>query len=51
MENNQKVIIREVVVARAIEHLKKELDAIDRNKDLSWEEVVAIVKGFGAWMK
>ena len=51
MENNQQVIIREDVVARAIEHLKKELDAIDRNKDLSWEEVKAIVEGFGFWMK
>jgi len=51
MENNQQVIIREDVVARAIEHLKKELDAIDLNYDLSYEEVVAIVKGFGAWLK
>lgn len=51
MENNQQVIIRDEVVARAIEHLKKELDTIDSNNDLSWQEVVAIVKGFGAWMK
>ena len=51
MENNQQVIIRDDVIARAIDHLKKELDAIDRNKDLSWQEVTAIVNGFGAWMK
>ena len=51
MENNQQVIIREDVVARSIEHLKKELDAIDRNKDLSWEEVKAIIEGFGFCMK
>jgi hypothetical protein len=49
MNNNSNV--REAVVARAIEHLKKELDAIDLNNDLSYEEVVAIVKGFGAWLK
>jgi hypothetical protein len=48
MNNNN---VREEVVARAIAHLKKELDAIDLNKDLSWEEVTAIVNGFGAWMK
>lgn len=48
MNNNN---IREEVVARSIEHLKKELDAIDLNKDLTWEEVKAIVEGFGAWTK
>jgi len=48
MNNNN---VREEVVSRAIEHLKKELDAIDLAKDLSYEEVVAIVKGFGAWLK
>jgi hypothetical protein len=48
MNNNN---VREEVVAHAIEHLKKELDAIDLAKDLSYEEVVAIVKGFGAWLK
>lgn len=51
MENNQQVIIRDDVIARAIDHLKKELDAIDSNHDLSWQEVTAIVNGFGAWMK
>ncbi len=48
MNNNN---VRVEVVARSIEHLKKELDAIDLNQDLSYEEVVAIVKGFGAWLK
>ena len=48
MNNNN---VREEVVARAIAHLKAELDAIDLNKDLSWEEVTAIVNGFGSWMK
>lgn len=43
--------VREEVVARAIAHLKKELDAIDLNKDLSWEEVTAIVNGFSSWTK
>jgi hypothetical protein len=48
MNNNN---VREEVVARSIEHLKKELDAIDLNKDLTWEEVKAIVEGFGFWIK
>ena len=48
MNNNN---VREEVVARAIAHLKKELDAIDLAKDLTWEEVTAIVNGFGSWMK
>jgi len=48
MNNNN---VREEVVARSIEHLKKELDAIDLAKDLTWEEVTAIVNGFGSWMK
>ena len=48
MNNNN---VREEVVARSIEHLKKELDAIDLNKDLTWEEVKMIVEGFGFWIK
>ena len=48
MNNNN---VREEVVARSIEHLKKELDAIDLNKDLTWDEVKAIVEGFGFWIK
>jgi hypothetical protein len=48
MNNNN---VREEVVARSIDHLKKELDAIDLNKDLTWEEVKAIVEGFGFWIK
>lgn len=48
MNNNN---VREEVVTRSIEHLKKELDAIDLNKDLTWEEVKAIVEGFGFWIK
>ena len=48
MNNNN---VREEVVARSIEHLKKELDAIDLHKDLTWEEVKAIVEGFGFWIK
>ena len=49
MDNNSNV--REEVVARSIEHLKKELDAIDLARDLTWEEVKAIVEGFGFWIK
>jgi hypothetical protein len=48
MNNNN---VREEVVARSIKHLKAELDAIDLAKDLSWEEVKAIVEGFGFWIK
>lgn len=47
MENNRQVIIRDEVVASAIVHLKIELDEIVRNKDLTWQEVLAIVNGFG----
>ena len=48
MNNNN---VREEIVARSIKHLKAELDAIDLAKDLSWEEVKAIVEGFGFWIK
>jgi hypothetical protein len=44
MNNNTNV--REEVVARSIENLEKELDAIDLNKVLTWQEVKAIAEGF-----
>ena len=38
---------REALIARSIEHLKKELQAIDDKNDLSYDELKCIIKGFG----
>ena len=38
---------REALIARSIEHLKKELQTIDDKNDLSYDELKCIIKGFG----
>jgi uncharacterized protein (UPF0335 family) len=38
---------REALIARSIEHLKKELQTIDDENDLSYDELKCIINGFG----
>jgi len=40
---------RACVVRRSIAHLKKELQIIDDENDLTYDELNEIVKGFGFW--
>ena len=37
------------VIRRSIAHLKKELQIIDDENDLTYDELNEIVKGFGFW--
>jgi len=38
---------RERLIYASIEHLKKELQTIDDENDLSYDELKCIIKGFG----
>ena len=40
---------RKQIVNAALEHLKKELQTIDDENDLSYDELNYIIKGFGFW--
>jgi hypothetical protein len=41
---------RELLINRAIKHLKKELQTIDDKHDLSYDELNYIIKGFGFYL-